>query len=154
MSTGETAGDNSLGPGTAVEEVDLWFRWKRTHEMIRLAVVSEVTAAAGVSESDLNVLIHLHAAGGTLRQNALAAATGWDRTRLSHLLTRMEARNYLKRRRSGPGMEVVMSAAGRAAFEAAQVPLHSAVEAHLLGKLRASDKAALRAILDRLGVVE
>ncbi|RAX45504.1 MarR family transcriptional regulator [Arthrobacter sp. AQ5-06] len=132
----------------------MWFQWKRTHELIRLAVVSDVTATAGVSESDLSVLIQLDAASGVSRQNALAAATGWDRTRLSHLLTRMEARGYLTRRKSGPGMEVAISDAGRAALEAAQAPLHAAVERHLLSKLGAEDKAALRTILHRLGGAE
>ncbi len=122
--------------------------------MLRLAIVSEVTATTGVSEPDLTVLIQLHGGSGVLRQNALAAATGWDRTRLSHLLTRMEARGYLTRRKAAPGVEVVISDAGRAAIEAAQGPLHNAVQNHLLGKLRPVDKAALRMIFDRLGEVE
>ncbi|MDQ6740258.1 MAG: MarR family transcriptional regulator [Actinomycetota bacterium] len=132
----------------------MWFQWKRTHEMLRLAVVSEVTAATGVSEPDLTVLIQLHGGSGVLRQNALAASIGWDRTRLSHLLTRMEARGYLTRRKAGPGVEVVISAAGRAAVEAAQGPLHNAVQNHLLGRLRTVDKTALRMIFDRLADVE
>ncbi|NED64522.1 MarR family transcriptional regulator, partial [Streptomyces sp. SID10244] len=51
--------------------------------MIRTAVIDDVTAANSVSEPELTVLVHLNKAGGTSRQNALVASTGWDRSRLS-----------------------------------------------------------------------
>lgn len=45
------------------------------------------------------MLVSLYDSGGTARRNALAAALGRDRTRLSHLLTRYSPAH----RHSGPG---------------------------------------------------
>jgi DNA-binding MarR family transcriptional regulator len=78
-------------------------------EVVRTAVIADVIAGSDLSEAEMTVLVHLNGAGGSARQNALAASTGWDRTRLSHLLTRMESRGYLARSRlrngtaGGPG---------------------------------------------------
>lgn len=129
---------------------DEWLRWKRANEVVRLAVVGDVSVAAGVSEPELTVLVQLNDAGGTLRQNAIVASTGWDRTRLSHLLTRMEARGYLGRERIRNGVEVTLQPAGRALIDAAQPRLEAAVRRHLLDRLTDEDRRALHQIIDRL----
>src|SRR3954468_19996445 len=108
MSTGES----HLASGDEWEAAALWTLWKRVHEVVRGSVIADVTAVAQVSDSELGVLVHLDMAGGVLRQNALAAAAGWDRTRLSHLLTRMESRGYLARRKVAGGVELVLSESG------------------------------------------
>jgi DNA-binding MarR family transcriptional regulator len=134
---------------TRASGVELWSTWKRTHEVIRALVVNEVTAAAGLSEPDMTVLVRLHEAGGTLRQSELGAAMGWDRTRLSHQVTRMEKRGLLTRRR-GDGVTVALAAAGRETIQAVLPTLGDAVRRHFLDKLGESDLDALRVILDRL----
>lgn len=130
--------------------VDVWFRWKSVYEQVRQAVISDVVAASDVAETDLQVLIQLHEAEGSMRQNALAAATGWDRTRLSHLLTRMETRGYVSRHKITNGVQIMITDAGRAAVDAAGVPLEAAVRTRLLDRLDADDRAALDVILTKL----
>jgi DNA-binding MarR family transcriptional regulator len=129
---------------------DAWFRWKSVYEQVRQAVSTEVVAASDVAETDLQILIQVHEAGGMLRQNALASATGWDRSRLSHLLTRMESRGYVSRHKITNGVQIMISEAGRAAVESAVVPLDVAVQARLLDRLDADDLAALDVILAKL----
>lgn len=134
---------------TRASGVELWSTWKRTHEVIRALVVNEVTAAAGLSEPDMTVLVRLHEAGGTLRQSELGATMGWDRTRLSHQVTRMEKRGLLTRQRGG-GVMVALAAAGRETIQAVLPTLDDAVRRHFTDKLGESDLDALRVILDRL----
>ncbi|WAC57611.1 MarR family winged helix-turn-helix transcriptional regulator [Gordonia sp. SL306] len=130
--------------------VTLWLLWKRTSEVVRTAVIDDVTAANSVSEPELTVLVHLNNAGGTSRQNALVTSTGWDRSRLSHLLTRMEKRGFLTRERLRNGVEVWLAPAGEDLMVDKQRALHDAVERHLISRLDAEQRRALRDILTTL----
>ena len=131
-------------------ESSLWFAWKRAHELVRAAVIEEVTAATGLSDPDIGILLRLDVVGGTLRQSEIASALGWDRTRLSHQLTRMEDRGLLARRRAGSGVWVDISDAGRAAANSAR-PVHAAaVRRHLVEPLTPGQSAMLREILELL----
>ncbi|MEU4508151.1 MarR family winged helix-turn-helix transcriptional regulator [Nonomuraea wenchangensis] len=138
---------STVGSGGAT---DLWLRWKRAHEKIRAAVIAETTAASGVSEPELSVLVCLHESGGSLRQNALAAALGWDRTRLSHLLTRMTDRGYVARDKVQNGMEVALCPPGRQVLDATLPALETATRRHLLDRLGPDDARTLKALVDRL----
>ncbi|UVS80925.1 MarR family winged helix-turn-helix transcriptional regulator [Actinokineospora sp. UTMC 2448] len=132
------------------ESTELWLLWKRAHELVRAAVVADMTAASGLSEAELSVLVCLHESGGVLRQNAIAAALGWDRTRLSHLLTRMEKRDYLVRGKVANGVEVTLRPAGRRTVEASVPSLNDSTRRHLLDRLGPDDAKALRDIVERL----
>ena len=126
------------------DDVALWMAWKRVSEVTRGRILTDVIAHSPLTEPELTVLLHLDDAGGTLRQNALAAAAGWDRTRLSHLLTRMQERGYLTRKRLGHGVEITMLDPGRDVFAATRNPLADAVQRHVTSRLTAEQQAALR----------
>ena len=147
--------DAKVGAQLAGEspESSLWFAWKRAHELVRAAVIEEVTAATGLSDPDVGILLRLDVAGGSLRQSEIASALGWDRTRLSHQLTRMEERELLARRRTSSGVRVEISDAGRRAAAAAR-PVHAAaVRRHLAEPLTPGQSAMLREILELLSSV-
>ena len=144
--------DATVGARLAGEspESSLWFAWKRAHELVRTAVIEEVTAATGLSDPDVGILLRLDVAGGSLRQSEIAAALGWDRTRLSHQLTRMEDRGLVARRRTPSGVRVDISDAGKEAAAAAR-PVHAAaVRRHLADPLTPGQSAMLREILELL----
>lgn len=87
----------------------------------------ELQHASGLSGADYEVLVNLsEAPAGRLRAFELGRATQWEKSRLSHHITRMVERG-LVRRESCPtdsrGAFVVMTAAGRKAIEAA-APIH------------------------------
>lgn len=132
------------------DDVELWLSWKRVSEVTRGRVLADVIAHSPLTEPELTVLVHLDEAGGLLRQNALASAAGWDRTRLSHLLTRMEERGYLARERLRNGVEVTVLDPGRAALAATREPLADAVHRYVTGRLSAEQRAALRTITEVL----
>lgn len=131
-------------------DTDLWLLWKRAHEHVRTAVIADVTAGSAVSEAELTVLVQLSEAGGTLRQNALVASTGWDRTRLSHLLSRMETRRYVSRQKLRNGVEVILERLGQTTLEESHPLLEAAVRSHLLSKLDQSEQGMLQHLLHKL----
>jgi len=114
------------------EERRLWHAWKRASEAVRARVADDIGAATGLSDPDFGILTRLLDLGeGTLRQNELAAAMGWHRSRLSHQLTRMEQRGLVTRAAAGEGVSVSITADGRAAAQAA-LPVHArSVRRHL-----------------------
>ena len=84
---------------------------------------------AGLSEADYAVLVHLsEAPDNRLRAFQLGRALAWEKSRLSHHLTRMERRGLVSRQEcptDARGAFVVLTDAGRAAIEAA-APRHVA----------------------------
>jgi DNA-binding MarR family transcriptional regulator len=111
-------------------------------------VTRDISAGSGLSGPDYSVLARLHFLGrGEMRQQDLAESMRWDKSRLSHHLTRMEAR-ALVRRRTGPGkgVTVILSAAGSKQLAAAG-PVHArAVRLHLLSRLNGAQRKTLLAI--------
>lgn len=127
-----------LGSASRLSEAEhaVWFAWKRANEVVRRRIADDVAEATGLSEPDTAILIRLDAAAGVLRQNRLAASLGWDRTRLSHQLTRMESRGLLSRMRLVNGVDVEITEGGQAAVTAMR-PVHTAaVRRHLLDPIR------------------
>lgn len=128
------------------DDVELWLAWKRVNETTRARVLADVLGPSPLTEPELTVLVHLDESGGTLRQNVLASAAGWDRTRLSHLLTRMAERGYLTRQRLRNGVEVTMAEHGHDTLAATREPLARAVRTHVTTRLSPEQREAIRTI--------
>lgn len=81
----------------------------------------------GLSAADYEVLVQLsEAPNGRLRAFELGGMTQWEKSRLSHHITRMADRGLVKREScptDSRGAFIVMTAAGRKAIEAA-APRH------------------------------
>ncbi|TFC01045.1 MarR family transcriptional regulator [Cryobacterium adonitolivorans] len=134
----------------SLSERALWFAWKRAHEVLRTRVAEDVRAATGLSDPDMAILIHAADVDGTVRQNQLAVVLGWDRTRLSHHLSRMEDRGLVTRRRVTGGVEVEVTDAGIEIVAVAQ-PVHAAaVRRHLIEPFTGVQVEHLRQALDRI----
>ncbi|MYQ81727.1 MarR family transcriptional regulator [Streptomyces sp. SID4923] len=130
--------------------MDLWSAFKRAHEVVRARVIADTADAAGLSEPDLTILVSLSKADGSLRQSELAASLGWDRTRISHQLTRMSKRDLIARERSGGATVVTLTEAGRSTVAAVHPGLEAAVRRHFTDKLTAQETETLAALLRRL----
>ncbi|MBT2414739.1 winged helix-turn-helix transcriptional regulator [Streptomyces sp. ISL-12] len=142
--------DEPLGR-TAPDPVDLWSSFKRAHELVRARVIADTAEAAGLSEPDLTILVNLGKAGGSLRQSELAASLGWDRTRISHQLTRMGKRGLVARERAGgTSVTVTLTDTGRQTITAVQPGLYAAVRRHFTDKLSAREIETLSSVLRRL----
>ena len=140
-------------PSLAAGELALWHAFKQAGESVRAAVGEEIARATGLSDPDFGILTRLADAGGSMRQNELAASMGWQRSRLSHQLTRMQTRGLVVR--ADPpaavrGVTVEITDAGRAAAVSAR-PVHAvAVRRHLLDRLPVEDFPRLIEVLSQL----
>jgi DNA-binding MarR family transcriptional regulator len=126
-------------------ELRLWHAWESFSEAVISRVGHDVTQATGLSAADYGVLSRLIDLGnGQLRQRELAVAMGWDKSRISHQLTRMQGRKLLTRSKTAEnGSRVAISPAGRKAVDRAR-PVHAlAVRRHLIERLTSEQAAAI-----------
>ena len=84
------------------------------------ALNRRLLAESALSSADYQVLVVLtETDGGVLRAGELGRATGWEKSRLSHHLRRMESRGLVRREEcltDGRGLLVVITEAGRQAI--------------------------------------
>lgn len=124
-------------------EATTWAFIQRLSELAHAVVEQEVRASADLTGAEFDVLRLLLDADGSLRQSELATALGWDKSRLSHQLTRMEHRGLLERQKSGRIHEVRVTRDGRHRYELAGSAHAAAVRALLLEHLSSDERQAL-----------
>ncbi|SEA95918.1 DNA-binding transcriptional regulator, MarR family [Mycobacterium sp. 283mftsu] len=104
-----------------------WVAYMRVQLRMNYEMNRQLQADSGLSLADYDVLVALSGDdGGGLRVSDLAAQIGWERSRLSHQLRRMEERGLTERRPStedGRTTNVVLTVAGRRAIAEA-APAH------------------------------
>lgn len=111
-------------------------------------------AATKLSGADHGILSRLaEAEAQGVRQQELCDSMQWDRTRLSHHLTRMERRGLVKRSKlEGGGTWVSITAAGDHARASAD-PIHAeAVRRCFVSKLTEAQREAMALALASLSV--
>lgn len=135
------------------QEQRLWHAWKIAADTVRQRVAEEIKAGSGLSDQDFSIVTRLVELGdGELRQNELSVSLRWDRTRLSHQLTRMENRGLVTRSAVDGGMLVRITDEGVRLVRVAR-PLHAdAVRKHLLQRTVGIDHAALVRVLEQLAL--
>lgn len=109
----------------------MWRDFIETTERLRTELARRLQNDTGLSPGDYAVLLALsEAPQRRMRSSALAEAIGWERSRLSHHLARMERRDLITREEhptDSRGAEVVLSAAGAAAFRRSTAPHFRAI---------------------------
>ena len=99
----------------------------------------DIGESTGLSGSEFAVLSRLASYGkGEMQQQELATAMGWEKSRLSHLLSRMQNRKLIERRAGdGRATLIAMTLVARAKLEIA-LPIRAAsVRRNLLSRLSA-----------------
>lgn len=108
-------------------EARAWRAFERMRVVLTARLHRHLLQDAGMSGADYEVLVNLsEAPGGRLRAYELGAAMQWEKSRLSHQLSRMERRGLVQRQdcpTDARGLFVVLTAEGRAAIEGA-APQH------------------------------
>lgn len=134
-------------------EQDLWHAWKVAADTVRQRVAEDIKAGSGLSDQDFGILTRLvEMGGGELRQNDLGGLLQWDRSRLSHQLTRMESRGLVSRSAVDGGVLVRVLDEGANLVRIAR-PIHAAaVREHLLQRTEGLEHATLMHALERLSV--
>lgn len=118
-------------------ELRVWHAFLLMGEDVLGRVGRDIAQATGLSGPEFGVLSRLVALGkGEMRQQALARVLTWDKSRLSHQLTRMQQRRLIERRHAvGNTVLVVVTKLGRKRLQAAR-PIHAdSVRRNLLSRL-------------------
>ena len=134
-------------------ELRIWHAFRLMGEDVLARVGRDITQATGLSGPEFGVLSRLAAIGkGEMRQQMLATVMGWDKSRLSHQLTRMQERELIQRQRNnGQGVFIVLTESGRERLEAAR-PVHAeSVRRHLLSRLSSEQIDTIVRVSNLLG---
>jgi DNA-binding MarR family transcriptional regulator len=114
----------------------------------------ELARESGLSGADYKVLHPLsEAPDGLVRARDLCSEIGWDRSRLSHHLSRMEQRGLVVREEcteDARGLMVRLTKAGRRAIEEA-APAHAeTVQRYFFDQLSKDEIDTMATVFDRL----
>jgi DNA-binding MarR family transcriptional regulator len=135
------------------QELRVWHAFRLMGEDVLARVGRDITTGTGLSGPEFAVLSRLAALGnGEMRQQALAECMGWDKSRLSHQLTRMKERGLIDRRLAGGNaVLVVLTKLGQEKLNAAR-PVHAeSVRRNLLSRLSAEQTATIVRVSNILG---
>src|SRR3954454_2106647 len=141
-------------PWLSPTEAHLWRGWTQLHTELNARLQRELQEDAGLSASDYEVLVHLtDSPEGRVRVSDLARLLQWERSRVSHHLTRMERRGLVERTEcaeDGRGAFIGVTASGRAVIERAAPGHVAAVRRHVFDVLDEDDVVALSKAIDKL----
>ncbi|MEU7654197.1 MarR family winged helix-turn-helix transcriptional regulator [Micromonospora taraxaci] len=108
------------------EELRIWRTFIETTAALSSRLESRLQSDSSLSTGDYAVLLALsEAEGQSMRSSELAAHIGWERSRLSHHLGRMERRGLIRRQECATvprGAEVLLTTTGAEAFGGATFP--------------------------------
>ena len=134
-------------------ELRIWHAFLSMGEDVLDRVGRDIAAATGLSGSEFGVLSRLAAYGkGQMRQQELATVMGWEKSRLSHQLSRMQGRRLIERR-PGDGRTtlVALTRAGREKLGLALPVRADSVRRNLLSRLTADQIDTIIRVSNLLG---
>ena len=118
-------------------ELRIWHAFLSMGEDVLERVGRDIARATGLSGPEFGVLSRLAAFGkGEMRQQELATVMGWEKSRLSHQLSRMQKRKLLERRSAdGRATLVALTKIGCEKLESALPIRAESVRRNLLSRL-------------------
>lgn len=135
-------------------EQRVWRQWIRVHSQLNARLARQLSEDSGMSLPDFEVLVTLsEARDHRMRVVALAEGIQWERSRLSHHLTRMEKRGLIERQecpQDRRGAFVAITAGGMAALEGAAPGHVSEVRASVFDVLSADELGQLDHLTGKL----
>jgi DNA-binding MarR family transcriptional regulator len=123
----------SLSP----HELRIWHAFVSMGEDVLERVGRDITQATELSGPEFAVLSRLKAYGrGEMHQHELARVMGWEKSRLSHQLSRMQRRKLIKRQAGdGRATLIVLTTTGHEKLESALPVRAESVRRNLLSRL-------------------
>ena len=107
-------------PWLSDDQQHAWRHWIAISTALPAALNRQLQDGSGLSLSDYDVLVALsEITRGRLRVGDLATSLGWERSRVSHHVTRMQKRGLVAREEcedDGRGAWVALSGSGRQAM--------------------------------------
>ena len=132
----------------------MWKAYRDLYQELSTVLEDQLLRDAGLSGSEYAVLVELsHSPDGLLRARELGSELGWDRSRLSHLVGRMEKRRLVAREEceeDARGSMVRLTDAGRATVDGV-APEHSeAIRRYFFNALSDDELETFATLVDRL----
>jgi DNA-binding MarR family transcriptional regulator len=135
-------------------EARLWQSYRDTYRELVRALEARLITNSGLSGADYALLHPLfEAEDGVLRTRDLGRSVGWERSRLSHQVSRMEKRGLVCREEcvsDARGSMVRITELGRKAIEAAAPDHVDAVRGYFFDHLDHQEQVQLAGLLDRI----
>jgi DNA-binding MarR family transcriptional regulator len=135
-------------------KAQVWQAYRDMQRELAGALERQLIRDSGLSGAEYAVLVPLSAApDGLVRARELGSELGWDRSRLSHQVSRMEKRGLVEREECSAdarGSMVRLTDTGRAAIEAAAPEHVETVRRHFFDLLSDDEVETLGAVFDRL----
>ncbi|OLT14109.1 MarR family transcriptional regulator [Pseudonocardia sp. CNS-139] len=135
-------------------EARVWRAWIDVQRRVPAELERLLVRDGGLSAAEFTLLVPLsESEHGVLRARELGRAVGWERSRLSHQIARMERRGLVVREECAEdarGSMVRLTAAGRAAIEAAAPGHVEAVRQYVFDRLTPADLDVLSIVFGRV----
>ncbi len=126
------------------EDWAFWDTWMRAQRLLLRELDRGLQRDCGISKAEFSVLVALRR---PMRVGELADALGWEKSRVSHLLTRMEKRGLVARTEDGAGGRrtgIELTAEGRRLAESATRAHGANVRRHVLDRLTPEQAEVIR----------
>ena len=135
-------------------EARLWESYRETYRELMRALEARMITNSGLSGADYALLYPLsEAEDGVLRTRDLGRSVGWERSRLSHQVSRMEKRGLVCREEctsDARGSMVRLTELGRKAIDAAGPDHVDAVRTYFFDRLGTDEQTQLTTLLERI----
>ncbi|MGI4827469.1 MAG: MarR family winged helix-turn-helix transcriptional regulator [Janthinobacterium lividum] len=143
-----------MTPSLTSDEFAAWLGFRHMVEETSLDVSRTLASTTALSGSEFGILsVLLKALPEPVRQQELADAMRWDRTRLSHQLTRMERRGWITRQKGSAGLTLVLpTTRARQEHRRAGPVLATIVRERFLSRLSRKQLAVLQEIRQALTI--
>lgn len=132
------------------EEKRLWRLFLDSHRTVKLGIDDALLSSSSLSTAEFSVLASLSDSGEHgARLRELCETLGWDRSRTSHQIARMERRGLVTKTAcpvDGRGVVVTMTDAGRQHFELGLVDYVESVRRLVFDRLSPAEQDNLRDI--------
>jgi DNA-binding MarR family transcriptional regulator len=141
-------------PWLSDEQQRIWRNWLRLNRELQATLAREIAASSDLSMADFGVLVQLtDVPDGRARISELADNLGWERSRVSHQLKRMQSRGLVERfecEEDGRGSFVGVTDAGRRAIADAAPGHVASVRRLVVDHLTTEEYADFGRLVDRL----
>ncbi|MGW1624512.1 MarR family winged helix-turn-helix transcriptional regulator [Streptomyces sp. NPDC002172] len=129
-------------------EWEFWDVWMRAQRLLTRELERGLQRACDISKAEFSVLVTLWQAGGReMRVGELSESLDWDKSRVSHQLTRMEKRGFVQRTRYGADGRragIGLTAEGRGAAQSAVLVHGANIRRHVLDSLTPEQASVIR----------
>jgi len=140
------------------EEWELWDTWMRAQRLLTRELDRGLQRDCDISKAEFSVLVTLwRAPDREMRVGELSELLDWEKSRVSHLLTRMENRGFVERTEcgaSGRRTGIGLTAKGRHTVQGAILRHADNIRQYFLDSLTPQHAAAIRAwseqMIDRI----